>query len=655
MNSRRFSAALRRRSARPRRDSAGPRRASAPSTWRISAALTPIAPSDRRGRRSRRDQRRGSARRGRIRRPPPRPARSTSSASSAGSSPGGRRTGGPRSARPSLIEALGRVDQQDRRLEPALAHRRGPPPSRRARGGGPGYVSWAMTWTRSGARIGRSMLRSTRDRQAAVVPVVAAPRLVADELDPQRSSPVGQPEELGAHARGRRDQPVDDRRQRGPAATVSASSQAASRSASGPTRDERVESRGRRLGTASSRRAWRPEVEAALDVVEVRQRRRRRAPGPASRARPAGRRASRRRSGSATSSGRRARSVGGVVGEPGRRAELLHVDLGLQVGRAEVAVDEARDVLVEPQREQQVVARDRDPGPGTLASRRRPRGSAERRRVRSSARHCRAGTARPATDRPSPGPAPIARPPRRERHALPLHRVEAHPQRRGLLARRPRGRRPPPRPPSSAGRERRASACRPSATRGGSGPSCPTPSTAARRRAGATSGATRATAGGLESLALLDEPPGPGDQLRPRHRAACDRPPRDTSSIQRSRASRTRRQTGPGGPSPIGRAVERDDRQDAGDAAREERLVGGGEVGAARGAAPTGRSRRRPAMPEQPGPHRAGQDRRRPAAASPARRRGPRTGSPSCPRSGRRRASRKIASSAPARSASRRA
>ena len=57
-------------------------------------------------------------------------------------------------------------------------------------------------------------------------------------------------------------------------------------------------------------------------------------------------------------------------------------------------------------------------------------------------------------------------------------------------ARRPRGRRPPPRRASSAGRGRCPSACRPSARRGGSGPCSPTPSPAGRPSAGATSGAT---------------------------------------------------------------------------------------------------------------------------------------------------------------------
>ena len=42
----------------------------------------------------------------------------------------------------------------------------------------------------------------------------------------------------------------------------------------------------------------------------------------------------------------------------GRRAELLDVDLGLEIGRPEVAVDEPGEVLVEPEREEEVVAGD---------------------------------------------------------------------------------------------------------------------------------------------------------------------------------------------------------------------------------------------------------------------------------------------------------
>ena len=49
----------------------------------------------------------------------------------------------------------------------------------------------------------------------------------------------------------------------------------------------------------------------------------------------------------------------GVIAKPGRGAELLHVDLGLEIGRPKVAVDQPRDPLVQPKCQQQVVLRDR--------------------------------------------------------------------------------------------------------------------------------------------------------------------------------------------------------------------------------------------------------------------------------------------------------
>jgi len=48
----------------------------------------------------------------------------------------------------------------------------------------------------------------------------------------------------------------------------------------------------------------------------------------------------------------------GVLAKPGRLAQLLHVDLRLEVSRAEVAVHQPRQVLIEPQRKQQVGGRD---------------------------------------------------------------------------------------------------------------------------------------------------------------------------------------------------------------------------------------------------------------------------------------------------------
>ena len=81
----------------------------------------------------------------------------------------------------------------------------------------------------------------------------------------------------------------------------------------------------------------------------------------------------------------------GVAGKRARRPERLQVDLRLEVRRAVVPVDESRDVLVEPQAEQQVVARD-----GVWGS-----GPVERRRRRGSLSH-------PVViAEPSPGSVPI--------------------------------------------------------------------------------------------------------------------------------------------------------------------------------------------------------------------------------------------------------
>ena len=58
--------------------------------------------------------------------------------------------------------------------------------------------------------------------------------------------------------------------------------------------------------------------------------------------------------------GRQAVSKRGCVGaEAGRRAELGHVHRRLEIGRAEVPVDEPRDVLVEAERQEDVVTGDR--------------------------------------------------------------------------------------------------------------------------------------------------------------------------------------------------------------------------------------------------------------------------------------------------------
>ncbi len=49
----------------------------------------------------------------------------------------------------------------------------------------------------------------------------------------------------------------------------------------------------------------------------------------------------------------------GVLGQTAGCPELLHVDLRLEIGRPEVAVDETRDVLVEPEAEKDVIAGER--------------------------------------------------------------------------------------------------------------------------------------------------------------------------------------------------------------------------------------------------------------------------------------------------------
>ncbi len=226
-----------------------------------------------------------------------------------------------------------------------------------------------------------------------------------------------------------------------------------------------------------------------------------------------------------------------VVAQAGRRAELLHVDLGLEVGRAEVAVDEARDVLVEPERRgggsrgRSGRASGRSgsrPWPGSSLHPIRSRGA-----LGASWSWC-ASAARRASARRSARPGSIGRParsgarsttarrpphdpgrtrPRRARGRRSRRRTAspgARPHRgssaaRRSSARRPRGRRRPPRRRSSGGRGRCPSACRPSARRGGSGPCSPRPWRAGRPSAGATSGATAATARACSRVALVDQ------------------------------------------------------------------------------------------------------------------------------------------------------
>ena len=200
---------------------------------------------------------------------------------------------------------------------------------------------------------------------------------------------------------------------------------------------------------------------------------------------------------------RRAASSRSRAGE-----SLLHVDLRFERGRPEVGVDQARRLLVEAQPEQQVVAgdgvrlrdrprsTDRRDARGRHRCMRSGRGARGASWSRCSSACRRASASRSASDGsigqagrpgarstrgPARGPASVARvaeptPPVSPTNGMPLalDRVEAHPQRGRLLRRRPRGRRRPPRRASSAARGRWPSACRPAATRGGSGPCCPT-------------------------------------------------------------------------------------------------------------------------------------------------------------------------------------
>ena len=270
----------------------------------------------------------------------------------------------------------------------------------------------------------------------------------------------------------------------------------------------------------------------------------------------------------------------------------------LEVGRAEVAVDEARDVLVEAEAEQEVVAGDR------VGRRDGPRAADRRdalRRARSSLhpvgawrarrlviemlvglaarlgealgegrverqagpvrRPVDAGGPRPAgravRDRTSP-PSPHRR--SRRRTASPgARRRRGSSAARRSSARRPRGRRRPPRRRSSAGRGRCPSACRPSATPGGSGPCSPRPWRAGRPSAGARPGASPAT--GRRGAARPRRPA--GGSRRSARRGSCGRPRRPDHRLAIGpRPARPR----PGPAVADRRALEPGDRQDPGDA-----------------------------------------------------------------------------------------
>ena len=313
--------------------------------------------------------------------------------------------------------------------------------------------------------------------ETAVVPVVAGPGLARHERgEAVRDSPVGQPRTVDpGPIPGNGDQPVEQTPGRRSAGTVIRSSQAASRSRRSPRPGTTASSfRGDRPRSEPVAASDRRRVEAALHEIEVRQRLAGQCPGVGRQgdeldAQPvAASRVRRPRRPGPIDEPRRILDQGGRVTQ-----SRFEVDLRLEVGGAEIPVDQPRDPLVQPQREEQVVAGDRIRGRDVaLAADRRHHGSAASRAGRRRTPACR-------------GPAVLTD----ERHRLPLDGVEAHPEELRSSARRPHERRPPPRPDPSVGPGRCPSACRPSATRGDSDPSCPRRRSVARRTTGATSGA----------------------------------------------------------------------------------------------------------------------------------------------------------------------
>ena len=358
----------------------------------------------------------------------------------------------------------------------------------------------------------------------AVVPVVAAPGLVADERDDQVLA-VGEAEErrrrdAGSPAGGRR-----RRRRTRSTGIVKPSSQAAIRAGERPVPgQQRLELR---RGGVEDRlgRAGGLVVEAGADVLEVGQavagqRARLRLEGDELGVEPAA------PVGLVHLGGEARAERGGVVDEAGRRARAAPASTRcLQVGRAEVAVDERRRSAGRggargggsrgrPGRDGDVARSRRRPGCGGRSSlhllrpgRARPvvGGVVAGRLVaglpdRAASSSASGGTskrARPGDVRRPRAPARRRRAPaRRRRRPSPRGTASpAAPPRRGSSAARPssggrpRGRRPPPRRRSSAGPARSPSACRPRARRGGSDPCSPTPPPGCRRRAGARAAA----------------------------------------------------------------------------------------------------------------------------------------------------------------------
>ena len=287
---------------------------------------------------------RGQSRRGAVRGPAIRSAASRAAARSAAiGEPGaleqlheqvgvrrrpGRRTARPRSARPSLIRHSGRVDQQDRRLEPARHRRRDRPPSRRARGGGRG-TSRARPWSTSPARPNRQVRVDVDARTAtAVEPVVGRPWLAGDERDAEVLA-VGQAERASPRAPGTARRASDTTGGRRSMRDLELGVPGLEPIGQRPVARAAAPSSARRGRLELGVRAARRRVgEAARDVLEIRQRVAGERRAPASRGPRAARRATPDDRAAATSAGRADRATRAASSrEARRRAELLHVHL----------------------------------------------------------------------------------------------------------------------------------------------------------------------------------------------------------------------------------------------------------------------------------------------------------------------------------------
>ncbi len=357
---------------------------------------------------------------------------------------------------------------------------------------------------------------------AAVVPVVAAPRLVVDQRDGQ-ALPVGEAEEGGGAAPEARQQGVDD----APDASDGDHEAVVPRGEAGRERPapgkERVELGGGRVEDAL-RGSGGPVVEAGGHVLEIGQPVAGEGPGlrferdeldvepaaPVGLIHLGGEAGAQRggvveRGGPATAAAPRRRAPSGRPGRSSRRRGRRSAGRGAGRGGGSRG---------RPDRERGRRARRRPPGCGVgspacprcgrlarlhrcIRSGRGARGrcsaaswraaSSRASRTRAASSSASAGTSKRGRARDIARPLPGAHTSglAAERHPLPLHRVEAHPERGRLLAgnladvgrllvRRHR-----------AAPDDRPSACRPTARPGGSDPCSPRPRRASRRRAGA--------------------------------------------------------------------------------------------------------------------------------------------------------------------------